>query len=87
VLPSLKTLTNSEDCSKSCVRVGVPAFFPCQWLILSSVIFRLSEQFTGPQAEFLYEIQTKILRVFLLAIHSLVLIFLFLQAHATSYSF
>jgi hypothetical protein len=37
------------------------------------------------------EIQTKVLRVFLLAIHrllySFVLRFLFLQTHATSYSF
>jgi hypothetical protein len=44
-----------------------------------------------PVAEFLYEIQTKILRVFLLGIHShlysFVLRFLFLQTHATSYSF
>jgi hypothetical protein len=43
------------------------------------------------EAEFLDEIQTKILRVFLLAIHShlysFALRFLFLQTHATSYSF
>jgi hypothetical protein len=47
-----------------------------------------------PEAEFLYEIQTKVLRVlrvFLLVIHShldsFALRFLFLQTHATSYSF
>jgi hypothetical protein len=43
------------------------------------------------KAEFLHEIQTKVLRVFLLAIHShlysFALRFLFLQTHATSYSF
>jgi hypothetical protein len=43
------------------------------------------------EAEFLEEIQTKVLRVFLLAIHSLLyscaLRLLFLQTHATSYSF
>jgi hypothetical protein len=44
-----------------------------------------------PEAEFLDEIQTKVLRVFLLAIHSYLysfaLRFLFHQTHATSYSF
>jgi hypothetical protein len=43
------------------------------------------------EAEFLDEIQTKVLRVFLLAIHrhhySFALRFLVLQTHATSYSF
>jgi hypothetical protein len=43
------------------------------------------------EAEFLDEIQTKVLRVFLLVIHShfnnIALRFLFLQTHATSYSF
>ena len=43
------------------------------------------------EAEFLDEIQTKVLRVFLLAIHSdlysFALRFIFLQNHATSYSF
>jgi hypothetical protein len=39
------------------------------------------------QAEFLDENRTKVLRVFFLAVHSLALRFLFLQAHATSYSF
>jgi hypothetical protein len=43
------------------------------------------------QAEFLDEIQTKVLRVFLLVIHSHLysfdLGFLFLQINATSYSF
>jgi hypothetical protein len=45
----------------------------------------------GPEAEFLDEIQTKALRVFLLAIHSqlniFALRFIFLQTHTTSYSF
>jgi hypothetical protein len=45
----------------------------------------------GSEAEFLGEIQTKVLRVFLLAIHShlysFALRFLFLQTHAISYSF
>jgi hypothetical protein len=44
-----------------------------------------------PEAEFWDEIQTKVLRVFLFAIHShlyrFALRFLFLQTHATSYSF
>jgi hypothetical protein len=44
-----------------------------------------------PEAEFLDEIQTKVLRVSLLAIHSHLYSFgfrfLFLQTHATSYSF
>jgi hypothetical protein len=43
------------------------------------------------EAEFLDEIQTKVLRVFLLVIlihlYSFALRFLFLQTHATSYSF
>jgi hypothetical protein len=44
-----------------------------------------------PEAEFLDEFQTKVLSVFLLAIHShfynFALRFLFLQTHTTSYSF
>jgi hypothetical protein len=44
-----------------------------------------------PEAEFLNEIQTKVLRVFHIAIHShlysFALRFLFLQIHPTSYSF
>ncbi len=44
-----------------------------------------------PQAEFLDEIQTKVFRVFLLAIHnhlySFASRFLFLQTHTTSYIF
>jgi hypothetical protein len=44
-----------------------------------------------PEAEFLDEIPAKVLRVFLLAIHSqlysFALRFLLLQAHATSYIF
>jgi hypothetical protein len=44
-----------------------------------------------PEAEFLDEIQTKVSRVFLLAIHShlysFALRFIFLQTHTTSYSF
>jgi hypothetical protein len=46
---------------------------------------------TYTETEFLGEIQTKVLRVFLLAIpshlYSFALRFLFLQTHATSYSF
>jgi hypothetical protein len=47
---------------------------------------------TFPEAEFLEKIQTKVLRVFLLAIYShlstaLPCRFLFLKTHATSYSF
>ncbi len=49
---------------------------------------RITEQ---KEAEFLNEIQTKVSRVSLLAIHShlysFALRFLFLQTHATSYSF
>ncbi len=44
-----------------------------------------------PEAEFFDEIQTKVLKVFLFAIHShlysFALRFLFLQTHAISYSF
>jgi hypothetical protein len=44
-----------------------------------------------PEAEFLDEIQAKVFRVFLLAIHthlySFALRFIFPQTHATSYSF
>jgi hypothetical protein len=40
-----------------------------------------------PEAEFLDEIQTKVLRVFLLVIHSHFYSIAFLQTHATSYSF
>jgi hypothetical protein len=44
-----------------------------------------------PEAEFLDEIQTKVFRVFLLAIfshlYSFAVRFLFFQSHATSYSF
>ncbi len=47
--------------------------------------------FPPPEAEFLDEIQTKVLGVYFLAIHShfysFTLGFLFLQNHATSYSF
>jgi hypothetical protein len=46
---------------------------------------------TKSEAEFLDELQTKVFRVFLLAIHShfynFALRFIFLQTHATSYSF
>jgi hypothetical protein len=46
---------------------------------------------SNPAAEFLDEIQTKVLRVFMLAIHihvySFALRFLFLQTHTTSNSF
>jgi hypothetical protein len=46
---------------------------------------------TTVEAELLDEIQTKVLRVFILAIYNhllnFALIFLFLQTHATSYSF
>jgi hypothetical protein len=53
-----------------------------------------AKDITSPflEAEFLDEIQTKVLRVFLLVIHSshlysFALRFLFLPTHATSYSF
>jgi hypothetical protein len=46
---------------------------------------------SSPKAEFLDDIQTKVLRVFLLAIHShlysFAFRFIFLQTHATSYVF
>jgi hypothetical protein len=44
---------------------------------------------SGTEAEFLDEVQTKVLRVFLLAIHlySFALRFIFLQTNATSNSF
>jgi hypothetical protein len=46
---------------------------------------------SSPEAEFLDEIQTKVFRVFLVAIHShlysFALRFLFLHTHAVSYSF
>jgi hypothetical protein len=47
--------------------------------------------FICTEAEFLDELQTKVLRVFLLAIHShlysFALRFLYFQTHATSYNF
>ncbi len=50
-----------------------------------------SDEALNTETEFLDEIQTKILRVFLLAIHShlysFALRFQFLQTHASSYSF
>jgi hypothetical protein len=56
--------------------------------ILSTQPFSLVE---STEAEFLDEIQTKVLRVFLLAmtvtLYSFAMIFQFLQTHATSYSF
>ncbi len=60
--------------------------------IPQSGIYEFGYWMGGEEAEFLNEIQTKDLRVFLLAIHShlyiqLALRFLFLQTHATSYSF
>ncbi len=54
-------------------------------------VFSLRFYKTHPEAEFLNEIQTKVLRVFPLAIHShlysFALRFIFLQTHATSYRF
>ncbi len=38
----------------------------------------------SPEAEFLDDIKTKVFRVFLLAIHSFALRFLFLETHAPS---
>jgi len=61
-----------------------------------SICFFLSDRgspakYSAPEAEFLDEIQTIVLRVFLLVIHShlfsFALSFLFLQTLATSYSF
>ncbi len=62
----------------------------CQQLVsLSQSSFVSAVDYT--EAEFLDEIQTKVLRVFLLDIrshlYSFTLKFLFLQTHATSYSF
>ncbi len=58
--------------------------FQSFWAILDSNIFL-------PKAKFLDEIQTKVLKVFLLVIqshlYSFALRFLFLHTHATSYSF
>jgi hypothetical protein len=54
-------------------------------LLSGSTIFHI------PEAEFSDKIQTKVLRIFLLAIHShlysFVIWFIFLQTHATSYMF
>jgi hypothetical protein len=65
--------------------VNRPLFEVPKQEILCYVSFYQSE------AEFLDEIQTKVLRVFLLAIHShlysFALSIIFLQTHATSYSF
>jgi hypothetical protein len=51
----------------------------------------LTDHISTPEAEFSDEVQTKVLRVFLLAIHShlysFALRFLFLQTDASSYSF
>jgi hypothetical protein len=60
----------------------------CGWVKLS---FLIPLKAVKPEAKFLDEIRTKVLRVFLLVIHShlysFALRFLFLQIHATSYSF
>ncbi len=59
------------------------------WQVYQVLILYSQTKIT--EAEFLDEIQTKVLRVFLLSIHShlysFVLRFPFLQTHATSYSF
>jgi hypothetical protein len=59
--------------------------------VLRSNSGRICKDIVRTEAEFLDEIQTKVSRVFLLAIQSqlfsFALSFLFLQTHATSYSF
>jgi hypothetical protein len=59
------------------------------WILLGNFICIYN--LVSPEAAFLDEIQTKVLRVFLLVIHShlysFALTFIFLQTHATSYSF
>jgi hypothetical protein len=58
---------------------------------LPPVAYTKVKSTTSPEAEFLDEIQTKVLKVFLLAIqshlYSFALRFLFLQTHATFYNF
>jgi hypothetical protein len=62
------------------------------WLLVLNCLHSLeSLQTQTTEAEFLDEVQTKVFRVFLLAIHShlcsFAMRFLFLQTHGTSYSF
>jgi hypothetical protein len=61
------------------------------WLVGVDLLLDGHEIQSNPEAEFLGEIQTKFLRVFLLAIHShlysFLLRFLFLQTQASSYCF
>ncbi len=69
----------------------------CNWLglngryVLGFLMSRGGSDGKSPEAKFLDEIQTKVLRVFRLVIHShlyiIALRFIFLQTHATSYSF
>ncbi len=76
VSPSPSKL-GSQPCRVACLLLCVPG--------------RDCRRGRWPEAEFLDENQKKVLRVFLLAIHShlysFALRFLFLQTHATSYSF
>jgi hypothetical protein len=70
-------------------KTGQPIILNPPWFSLI-ITFKIAKT-ACPEAEFLSEIQTKILTVFFLAIHShlysFALRFLFLQIHATSYSF
>jgi hypothetical protein len=64
LLPSLKTLTDSEYCSESCITISVPAFRVSDWSIFSSVLvmagFRNSFQDHRPLSEQLLESQAAI---------------------------
>ncbi len=66
--------------NKHCATIGLEFY--------TQIIFSANVHGNSPEAEFLDEIQTKVLRVFLLAIHShlysFALRFIFLQTHATS---
>jgi hypothetical protein len=85
-----KTVFVQFDLEKKTIAVKIRYCGPFLQTPMTALAVEISESIE-PEAEFLDEIQTKILRVFLLVIHihlySFALRFLFLQTHATFYSF
>jgi hypothetical protein len=43
LLASFKTITNSKDCSESCIRISILAFLLSHWSIFSGVPVSLSQ--------------------------------------------
>ncbi len=77
-----------NSCSSTCLKLCRSALSDNTWISRIRHFICMNE---SPEAEFLDEIQTKVLKAFLLAIqshlNSFALKFLFLKTHATSYSF